>query len=124
VFRRSDRTASAAIERVLEAEAASRLALEADFFVRTAKEWRAIVDANPFPREARKDPGHLVLMCLKAPPAKSQVNALQAAIVGKEVVHASDRQLYVVFPDELATPRLPPRSSDGRRGRAARGGTW
>src|SRR2546421_405741 len=58
VFRRSDRTASAAIERVLEAEAASRLALEADFFVRTAKEWRAIVDANPFPREARKDPGH------------------------------------------------------------------
>lgn len=106
VFRRGDRTASAAIERLLETAAVKRLALEADFFVRTAKEWHGIVGANPFPREASADPGHFVLMCLKAPPDKRQVKALQAAIVGREVVRADDRQLYIVFPDGMGTSRL------------------
>ena len=47
---------TAALEQTLERAAAKQLGLETDFFVRTAKEWQAVIDANPFPREAKDDP--------------------------------------------------------------------
>src|SRR4051812_32340241 len=62
------KTSSIALERRLEAETSTRLGVTTDFFVRTADEWRAAVDANPFRAEAVRDPGHLVLMVLKTAP--------------------------------------------------------
>ena len=38
---------TAALEQTLERAAAKQLGLETDFFVRTAKEWQAVIDANP-----------------------------------------------------------------------------
>jgi len=35
--------------------------MHVDFHVRTADEWRALVEANPFHAEAKKDPGHLLV---------------------------------------------------------------
>src|SRR2546426_6076752 len=67
VFRCSRRTGDG-LERLLETEAAKRLELQTDFFVRTVEEWRTIIARNPFRGEAERDPGHLVVMCLKAEP--------------------------------------------------------
>ena len=106
VFTGGDRRTGAACERVLEGEAPLRLALQADFFVRTAKEWAALVAGNPFPSQAKADPGHLVLMCLKDAPDKASIKALQAAIVGSELVRADGRHLYIVFPDGIGPSRL------------------
>src|ERR1700680_1606153 len=72
----------AQLERLLETEAKQRLALETDFFVRTALEWKAVIARNPFREEARRDAGHLVVMLLKAAPDAKDVKALQAAIIG------------------------------------------
>jgi uncharacterized protein (DUF1697 family) len=82
----SDGRTGAQLERLLETEAARRFALQTDFFVRTAREWKAIVAHNPFPDEAERDPGHLVAMCLKDAPEASRVKALQAAITGPETL--------------------------------------
>jgi uncharacterized protein (DUF1697 family) len=101
-----DRRTAVELERLLQTETAKRLALEADFFVRSAKEWRAIIAGNPFPKEAERDPGHLVLMCLKNAPGGAQVKALQAAIVGPEIVRAKGTHLYIVFPKGIGTSRL------------------
>jgi uncharacterized protein (DUF1697 family) len=100
------REAPAALERRLETEAIRRLGLTTTFFVRTAKEWRALVAANPFPDEAVRDPGHLLVFCLKAAPAPAAVSALQASISGREVVRAVGRQAYAVYPDGIGRSRL------------------
>ena len=44
------------LETDLEAAARKQLGLDTDFFVRTDEQWRAIVAANPFPAEAKRDP--------------------------------------------------------------------
>jgi len=106
VFTAGTRRTAAAWERVLETETASRLGLQVDFFLRTATEWDALISGNPFPREAKADPGHLVLMCLKDVPNMTRVKALQAAIVGREVVRAAGRHLYIVYPDGIGRSRL------------------
>jgi uncharacterized protein (DUF1697 family) len=105
VFRSTAR-AGGPLERLLEAEARKRLGLQADFFVRSAKEWSAIVAHNPFRREAERDPGHLLVMVLKDAPDPKNVKALQAAITGPEIVRAVGRQAYITYPDGVGRSRL------------------
>ena len=73
----------ARLERTLEQAARDRLQLDTAFFVRTARQWAEIVSGNPFPDEAKRDPGHLVVMSLKGAPGRAQVTALEKAIVGR-----------------------------------------
>ena len=94
------------LERQLEKAAAKRLGVQTDFFVRTAKEWRAIIEGNPFPKEAKADPGHLLAVVLKGDADAAKVVALQNAIKGREVVRAKGRCLYVVYPDGVGRSRL------------------
>jgi len=95
-----------ALEKFLEAETEKRLKLAPDYFVRTAKEWEAIIVANPFVREAEADPGRLVLAALKDPPAPEAAKALQTALKGRETVRAGTRHLYIYYPDGQGTSKL------------------
>lgn len=97
---------AARLGRLLQGETATHLGVTTEFFVRTAKEWRAIIAANPFPAEAKRDPGHLVMMCLKDTPPPAAVKALQAAIRGREVVKAKGPQAYFVYPDGIGRSKL------------------
>lgn len=96
----------AAWERTLEREAAARLGLDTQFFVRTAAEWRAVVAANPFPDAARTDPGHLLVLFLKDAPNRTQVQALRGAIVGREQVRTEGRHAYFMYPDGIGRSKL------------------
>ena len=98
--------ASAALERRLETEAQKRLRLEADFLVRSAEEWEDVVAQNPFREEATRDPAHLVVVFLKSAPEANNVKALQAAIVGPEIVRAKGRHAYIVYPAGIGPSRL------------------
>jgi len=103
---RSDARVGVNLERLLEAEAEKRLDLRTDFVVRTAEEWKAIVARNPFRDEAERDPAHLLVMFLKDAPDVKNVEALQAAIMGPELVRAQGRQAYIVYPSGIGRSRL------------------
>jgi uncharacterized protein (DUF1697 family) len=96
---------TAKLESRLEAALEKRLGLKVDFHVRAADEWRAVVAANPFPVEAKKDPGHLLVTCFKVPLDAANVKAAQAAIAGPEKLHADGRHLYMVFPDGMGNSK-------------------
>ena len=98
--------AGAALEKRLHDEAMKRLKLDTDFVVRDAKQWRAVVDDNPFRKEAKSDPGRLVVMALKGEPEKSAIAALQNAIPGRERIAAHGRELYIVYPDGQGGSKL------------------
>ncbi len=66
---RSGITSTAKLEQMLAEGTKKHLGVDTDFFVRTAKELNAAIAANPFPAEAKSDPGHLVLLFLKDTPA-------------------------------------------------------
>src|SRR5205085_1284202 len=68
-----DGTAAAKLEDVLQREAAERLELKTEFMVRTAEEWPKIIEANPFKREAKEDPSHLLVVFLKEPVSDAKV---------------------------------------------------
>ena len=118
------RRAAAALERLLEREAAARLGLETDFVVRTATEWRELVAANPFTDEARDDPGHLLAMVLKGAPSAAALAALRDGIVGRERVELAGRTAYLVYPDGVGRSRLTAALIEKRLGTRGTARNW
>jgi uncharacterized protein (DUF1697 family) len=94
------------LETLLEREAAMRLGLITDFFVRTAKEWDAVIAGNPFPEVALHDPARLMVMPLKKAPAAAAVKALEAAIRGPERICAIGDSLYASYPEGTGNSKL------------------
>ena len=100
------RRTGAALERLLEAATARRFGVGADCVVRTAREWTELIAGNPCREEAKRDPGHLVVVVLKESPGPGCVDALRSAIRGPETVHAGDRRLYAVYPAGTGRSKL------------------
>jgi uncharacterized protein (DUF1697 family) len=98
---------TAALEVRLEKEIGRRIGFTPDFHVRTAEEWRAIIAGNPFAECAARTPAHLLVTFFKAPLDRAAVKALQAAIPGREIVHADGRHLYMTFPDGIGRSKAP-----------------
>lgn len=105
VFESAEKS-SAALERRLEMETEKRFGVAADYVLRTAGEWETIIAGNPFPKEAKNDPGHLLVICLKTEPEARSVKALQAAIKGPEYVRLIGKQLYAVYPEGVGRSKL------------------
>jgi uncharacterized protein (DUF1697 family) len=96
---------TAVLEAFLEKEVEKALALKADFHVRTADEWKAVVAGNPFHAEAATDPSRLHVSFFKSPLVSANVTACRAAIVGPERLHADGRHLYMTFPNGMGNSK-------------------
>ena len=96
---------AASIEAKLEADLKKAFGLTTEVMVRDPKEWAAIIEANPFLKEAKKDPSHLVVVALKAKPPADAVKAL-ASYEGPELVKVHQREAYVFYGDRMADSKL------------------
>jgi uncharacterized protein (DUF1697 family) len=120
----SDKLAGADLERLLDVEVEKRLGLTTEFFVRTPDEWKAVIAANPFPDEAVNDPGHLIVFFMKKAPEAADVEALQAAIKGREIVRAVGRQAYFFYPDGQGDSKLTINVIERKLGSRGTGRNW
>jgi uncharacterized protein (DUF1697 family) len=123
VFGSSARS-SAGLEKVLEAALAKELDLQTPVVVRSLAEWRAAITANPYAAEARKEPGHVLLMPLKGAPPSAGLKALQGAIVGRETVKAVGSALYLVYPDGIGRSKLTSALIEKKLGVAGTARNW
>ena len=119
-----DGRSSAELEQLLEDETAARLGLRTDYLVRRAEQWEQLVVRNPFPAEAARDPGHLLVMLLKEAPAAADVAELQAAIQGPERVHADGTQLYAIYPTGIGRSKLTTSLIEDKLGTRGTGRNW
>src|ERR1700733_8408050 len=121
---RGNGSGGAALEQLLETEAAKRLGLEADFLIRSAEKWKDVVARNPFPKEAERDPSHLVVMFLKSAVNLKTVSAVQAAIAGRETIRADRGQVYIVYPDGIGRSRVSNVFLEGKLGIRGTARNW
>ena len=119
-------TASSAgtMEVSLKKAATARWNLPIDFFVRDAAEWKTIIAGNPFVEEARRDPGHLLMMALKCAPPSEAITALRTSISGVEYFHHVDRQLFLVYPDGIGRSRFTSMLIEKKLGIAGTARNW
>jgi uncharacterized protein (DUF1697 family) len=115
---------AAKLESLLEAEAKKRLKLETDFFVRAASDLQSLIKNNPYPTEAARDPGHLVVQFLKGAASQMAVKSLQAAIAGPECITANGKHLYVVYPSGIGRSKLTNKLIESKLATRATGRNW
>lgn len=96
----------AALEELLERETEKRLKVRTEYFLRDAKALASVIDHNPFPNEAKNDPGHLVVFFLKHRSDARAVADLQVQIKGREVVRPGDCHVYITYPDGQGRSKL------------------
>jgi uncharacterized protein (DUF1697 family) len=121
---KANATEAAKLESRLEAETEKRLGLKTAYFVRTHEDMEAVVAGNPYPTEAQRDPGHLVVVFLKEAPKAGAVEVLRAAIKGPEVVQAKGRHAYIYYPAGIGHSRLTGAVIDSRLGTQGTGRNW
>jgi len=97
---------AAALEAELEKETLKQLGLRTAFLVRSPAEWATVIAENPFPNEAKHDPGRLIVMFLKSAPGAAAIEALRAAVTGPETIRAGGRHLYITYPDGMGRSKL------------------
>lgn len=114
----------AELEALLERETEKRVKVRTEYFIRDAKDMGRIIAGNPFHREAKDDPSHLVVVLLKSAPAASAVAALQASISGPEVVRAAGKQLYVTYPAGIGKSKLTNTAIEKALGTRCTGRNW
>ncbi len=102
----AERQSTAHLERQIETEAAKRLGLQADFFVRTAAEWSELIAGNPFPAEAKRDPARFVLMVLRDAPGVASIEAVRAANAGPETFRIIGKSAYIIYPNGQGRSRF------------------
>ena len=115
---------AAEVEARLEKGVKKHLGFDLEFFVRSSKAWDAIIEGNPFPKEAKADPGHTLLLCLKHKVAPVKVKALQARIPGRESLEAWGREAYAVYPDGIGRSKLTTALIDRTLGTHCTGRNW
>jgi uncharacterized protein (DUF1697 family) len=85
----------AKLEKRLEMEVQKRLGLDTEIMVRTASDLAKIVKANPFKKEAKSDPAHLmVTFCKTAVPKNTKVSGQN-----RERYKIAGREIYATYPD-------------------------
>jgi uncharacterized protein (DUF1697 family) len=92
---------------VLHAGIAERTGLDIPVITRTASEWRAMIDANPFP-DAAADGTKLHVIVLDGP-ASSKLKAFDALPFAPEELSVREREVYLSLP----TTRSPARPATG-----------
>jgi uncharacterized protein (DUF1697 family) len=96
----------ASLEELLEREVETRLGLKIEFLVRTGNDLKQIIARNPFPTEAKNDPGRLHVFFLKTDANAAAVAGLNAAIKGRETAKGHGHQIYISFPDGMGESKL------------------
>lgn len=112
------------VEALLETATEKRFKVSVDFIVRTANEWKKIVARNPFPREAKNDPSHLLVMCLKKAPSDKEIKDLQGSIKGRETIRVDGRNAYTTYSDGIGRSKLTTALIEGKLGTRGTGRNW
>ena len=123
VFRDNKQTPTE-LERALQEHLAKTLDLHTTFVVRTAEQLDDVIAHNPFPDDAKTDPGHLVVGFLKDAPAAAAVKQLQAAIKGPETVRARGKHVYIVYPAGIGRSKLTNKLIEDKLGTRGTGRNW
>jgi uncharacterized protein (DUF1697 family) len=83
-----------------------RFGLRPELFLRSPEELRAALAANPFPKEAKADPSHLLVHFFDGAPAAGAAKTLAAWDRGPEQAKLVGDSLYIYYTDGMGRSKL------------------
>jgi uncharacterized protein (DUF1697 family) len=115
---------AAALAAQIEAGIAATFGFESKIILRTAQQWRGIIDTHPFTAPQLAEPSKLLVSFLSEAPQPSVVAALLANYGGAESVYERGTELYIYYPDGMGRSKLDQVLSDRKLGVTQTGRNW
>lgn len=100
------RRTDAQFEQMLETATEQRFGMRTEYFVRGRRSMREVVRENPFAREAKDDPGRLLVYFLKDAPERKAVSSFIAAWQGIETLQVTGAHAYVYYPEGVGRSKF------------------
>lgn len=113
-----------ALEKALEQALLARFGFEPAVIVRSAGDWKACAEANPFPDESEKEPNRVQLGLSKSKPKTGAAEALQARAAAGERVRSAGGALWFHYPAGIGTSKLTPALVDRLAGSPLTARNW
>jgi uncharacterized protein (DUF1697 family) len=113
-----------ALERALEQGVEKRFDIQVPVMVRSASQWAAILEANPFPDEAAADPARLLVGIPKRPPAKGAAEAIECRAAAGERVREAGGVLWIHYPQGAGQSKITPAMIDKAAGSPVTARNW
>lgn len=107
----------------LEAELPGAFGVDARVIVRTAEDWHAYAQGNPFTEEAQHSPNLVMLALARDTPAPDAVERLRERASRERIERAGDA-LWIHYPDGAGRSRLTPGLLDRAVGSATTTRNW
>lgn len=114
----------AALESRLEAAIAERFGLAVPVLIRTAAQWAACAQANPFPKAGRDEPNRLQMLVSKSPPRSDAAEKLTERAQAGEAVRSAGGVLWFHYPNGAGTSKLTPALIDKACGSPSTARNW
>jgi uncharacterized protein (DUF1697 family) len=114
----------ARLEALLEDATKKHIGVECSYLLRSAVEWKEIIAANPFPKQATSDPSHLAVTFCRDAPSAAALKALRAEARGEEDFKALGRELFGWYPAGMGTSKLALALSKNRLGTICTARNW
>lgn len=105
-----------ALEGALEQAISIAFGFDIAVIVRSAGQWAAYAAANPFPDEARDDPGRLMLNLSKKKPAIGAEAAIAARAAAGERLRRAGEAIWIYYPAGAGTSKIGPSLLDRAAG--------
>ena len=106
VFR--SRKAPATLEREMEAACAAAFGQPTEIVVKTADEWRALLAANPFSKQAGTAPARVLVWAMRQPLPDAGLDQLRRrASPDETVVRTACGDIYMWFGGDIDASKLP-----------------
>lgn len=115
---------AAALETRLEKGLAERMGVTTAVLVRSAAEWRRLIDSNPFAEASKNEPNRVLLGLSKAGLQPGAAAALQATAADGERVEAGGGALWFHYPAGAGRSKLSPSLIDRLAGSPVTARNW
>ena len=113
-----------ALEARLEDAIATRFGFHSDAIVRTAAQWRRLVDSNPFPEESEREPNRVLAGLAKSGLAAGAAAAIANSAAAGERVEEAGGALWFHYPQGVGTSKLTPKLIDRAAGSPVTARNW
>lgn len=120
----SEQADAAVLGAQIEAGIVAAFGFESKIILRTAEQWRLIIDTHPFSAAQLAEPSKILVSFLSAAPQPGVVDALLATYGGAESVYERGKELYIYYPDGMGRSKLDQVLSDRKLGITQTGRNW
>jgi uncharacterized protein (DUF1697 family) len=115
---------AASLTRKVEAAIEKTFKYRSDVHLLTPAALRAIVDGNPYPKEAKDDPSHLVVMVVSKAPDKTAMDKLKALAKPGEKFTVTPQAVYLHYAHTIADSKMVGAAMDRALGVRGTGRNW